>query len=276
MRVQAILLLGLAVLAVTGCASAAKTAVQPYEVALPAPETSPTPVAKTMPTPKPTPTPEPTPTPTPDPFSGLTRVSNPDDSQFFYVPVNDVIRERIIGTSYPENPKNAPVSLDDLRYVHIRYVDFEGAEQEGELLVHRLVADDVLTVFYTLFEARYPLASVRLVDDFGEAFDDNVSMSQNNSSAYCCRRVTGSRKFSLHAYGLAIDINPVQNPYVNGRKVSPEEGRPYVDRTLGERGMITHDDLCYRLFTGLGWTWGGDFAGDPDYQHFSKDLRDDL
>ena len=248
----------------------------PVEIALSAPAATATPVAQALPTPTPTPTATPTPTPTADPFAGLTRVSRPDDERFFYVPLSEQLRTRIVGTSYPENAKNAPVTLDDLRYVHVCYVDFDGAEQEGELIVHKLVADDILTVFYALYQAKYPLASVRLVDDFGEAFDDNLSMAANNTSAYCCRRVTGSRKFSLHAYGLAVDINPVMNPYVNGRKVSPEAGADYVDRSLALPGMIDHDDLCYRSFAACGWTWGGDFSGDPDYQHFSKDLRDDL
>ena len=268
--------IALALLAGTLACGRRQTEIVPVEIALSAPAATATPVAVPLPTPVPTPTPAPTPTPTADPFAGLTRASLPEDARFFYVPLPEQIRTRIIGTSYPENAKNAPVSLDDLRYVHICYVDFDGEEQEGELIVHRLVADDILTVFYTLYTAKYPLESVHLVDDYGEAFDDNLSMAANNTSAYCCRRVTGSRKFSLHAYGLAVDINPVMNPYVNGKAVSPEAGAEYVDRSLALPGMIDHDDLCYRSFTACGWTWGGDFTGDPDYQHFSKDLRDGL
>ena len=98
-------------------------------------------------------------------------------------------------------------------------------------------------------------------------------MSADNTSAYCCRRVTGKKYFSRHSYGTAIDVNPVENPYVKpDGSFSPKESEPYLDRTNLRPGMITKDDLCYKLFRKHGWKWGGDFS-EPDYQHFSKDVK---
>ena len=156
--------------------------------------------------------------------------------------------------------------------MRILYVDFDGVEHEGELVVHRKVADDVIDIFYQLYEAQYPLASVRLVDDYGEVADDNLSMADNNTSAFCYRQVTGSKKLSWHSFGAAIDINPVQNPYINGKRVSPPEGKNYLNRKDKRPGMIDHSDHCYKVFRAHGWKWGGDFSGDKDYQHFYKEL----
>lgn len=245
---------------------------------------TPIPTPTASPSPSPSPTPEPTATPCVsmqgilpvdecivNPYRAETVTTYPKSEDFWYCKLTDATKARIIGSTYPENEKDAPVKLKDLRYVSLLYVDFDGETHTGEMIVHRLVADDVLDIFYRLYEAGYPLASVRLLDDFGEPFDDNVSMAANNTSAYCCRRVTGKKKFSLHAYGVAIDVNPVQNPYIRPDKtVAPPNAEPYRDRSLGEPGMIDENDLCYKLFTEHGWSWGGHFSGEKDYQHFSK------
>ncbi len=231
------------------------------------PQPTPAPTA----TPSPTPTPEPTPTATPDPYEGQKRVSHAKDDRFFYVTLTEALKERITGISYPASGK-ARVSYDDLRYVRILYVDFDGADQEGELMVHRRVADDVLDIFYQLYLERYQLASVKLVDDYGEVADDNLSMADNNTSAFCYRQVTGSKKLSWHSFGAAIDVNPVQNPYINGKRVSPPEGRDYLNRKDKRPHMIDRNDYCYKVFKAHGWKWGGDFSKDKDYQHFYKEL----
>lgn len=236
----------------------------------------PTPMPTPAPTPEPSPTPEPTasptPTSTPDPYAGVQRVSHKKDDRFFYVTLTEELKARITGISYPAPGQPCKIGYDDLRYVRILYVDFDGAEQEGELMVHRRVADDVLDIFYQLYEARYQLASVRLVDDFGEVADDNLSMAANNTSAFCYRQVTGSKKLSWHSFGAAIDVNPVQNPYLNGSRVSPPEGRNYLKRKDKLPHMIDHSDYCYKVFRAYGWKWGGDFPNDKDYQHFYKEL----
>jgi len=273
---SALLLWGCAVSAPEPAASASPVpASDPIAIVVEAPVTeapsTPIPTPTDAPTPEPTDTPEPTATPHPYRAEPVTVYER--NAEFWYCPLNDAMQQRIVGSTYPEDPKDAPVKLSDLRYVSLRYVDFEGAEHTGELVVHHTVADEVLDIFCRLFEARYPLTSVRLLDDFGEKFDDNLSMAADNTSAYCCRPVTGSKKFSRHAYGVAIDVNPMRNPYIRPDKTfAPPNGERYLDRTLGEPGMIDEEDLCYRLFTEHGWSWGGHFKGEKDYQHFSKPI----
>ena len=209
-------------------------------------------------------------TPTPDPTDDPTMVALADG--FYYVALNDDIKARITGMSYPTGDTDCAVSYNDLRYIRLRHYDFDGNIKDGELIVNALVADEVLEIFHELYLAEYPLASVVLVDDFGEPGDDNLSMAANNTSAFNYRYVTGTKTLSRHSYGAAVDINPVFNPYIDGDRIVPGNSIMYVDRSLGLPGMIDHDDLCYQLFVQHGWVWGGDWSGDKDYQHFSKDL----
>ena len=240
---------------------------------------TPVPTMTPQPTPSPTPEPtaEPTPTPeptaTPDPYAGQKRVNHRKDDRFFYVTLTDELKARITGMSYPAAGEPCRVSYDDLRYVRVLYVDFDGAEQEGELMVHRQVANDVIDIFYKLYQKRYQLASVKLVDDFGQPGDDGNSMRANNTSAFCYRQVTGTKHLSWHSFGAAIDINPLQNPYMNKGRVSPEEAREFLDRKDKRPHMIDHSDYCYKVFHAHGWKWGGDWSGDKDYQHFYKELK---
>lgn len=235
--------------------------------ATPAPTPSPTPTAS------PTPTPTPTPAPTPDPFAGSERTVHEADGRFFYIPLTEGLIDRITGMSYPEDASTCRIGYEELRYVRVMYIDYEGNEQEGELVVNYQVAEDVMRIFYELYAASYQLCSVRLVDDYGEPGDDNISMAANNSSAFNYRRVSGSKKLSWHSYGCAVDINPVENPYINGKKVSPPAGKEYTNRKDKRPHMIDHGDLAYTVFRSYGWKWGGDFSGDKDYQHFYKELN---
>ncbi len=157
--------------------------------------------------------------------------------------------------------------LEDLRYLRIGYVDDGGAAQVGELVVHADVVDDVRTAFAAMYAARFPMRSMRLVDDFGG--DDDASMAADNTSAFNCRFVAGTTRWSQHAYGRAIDINPLRNPYVEGDRVSPGEGAAYADRSNVRPGMIVEGDAVVAAFDALGWGWGGRWAGAADYQHFS-------
>lgn len=260
---------------VTAAASPAPTAepVSFFVQASAAASATPMPTPTAASTASPIPTPTPTPEPTPDPYDGAERTALAEDDRFFYIPLTDRIKERITGMSYPEDPSTCRIKYDELRYVRILYVDFEGDTREGELMVNRQVADDTLHIFYKLYTAGYRLCSVRLVDDYGEPGDDNVSMAADNTSAFNYRRVSGSRKLSWHSYGCAIDINPVENPYINGKKVSPPAGRDYTNRKNMREHMIDHGDLAYKVFRSYGWKWGGDFSGDKDYQHFYKELN---
>jgi D-alanyl-D-alanine carboxypeptidase len=172
-----------------------------------------------------------------------------------------------MGTSWHPG---CPVPLSDLRYLTLTYRGFDGADHPGELMVAATVADDVVAIFNRLYDAGYPIASMRLVDDFGG--DDNASMSANNTSAFNCRPVTGGGGFSEHSYGTAIDLNPVQNPYLSGSLVLPQEGRQYLDRHRAP-GVIQPGDDVVTAFADHGFSWGGSWSGPIDYQHFSVSGR---
>ena len=163
-----------------------------------------------------------------------------------------------------------PVPLADLRYLTLTYRGFDGADHTGELVVAASVADAVLATFKELYQDGYPIASMRLVDDFGG--DDDASMAANNTSAFNCRPITGGGGFSEHSFGTAIDVNPVQNPYVSGSTVLPAAGRPFVDRPLVP-GVIHDGDPVVQAFAAHGMRWGGDWRGPIDYQHFSVSGR---
>lgn len=193
---------------------------------------------------------------------------------FFYEPLSEAVKERITGISYGED---CIVPYEDLRYLNILYIDFHGEEQVGEIICNKAIAQDLVEIFYELYLAGYPLESVRLVDEYGG--DDTLSMEHNNTSCFNFRMVDGTSSLSKHAYGLAIDINPLYNPYVtwpNGKqRVSPAAGWAYADRSLDFPNKIDENDLCYQLFTEHGFTWGGHWRTMKDYQHFQKALPEE-
>src|SRR5262245_62070044 len=160
-----------------------------------------------------------------------------------------------------------PVPLRNLRQVRVTYVGFDGTAQRGRLVVHRRWADEVLGVFRRLYRLRFAVHRVRLVDRFDA--DDRASMRHDNTSAFNCRYVRGTTTWSQHAYGRAIDLNPVENPYVDGPRVVPRNGRRYLDRTDVRPGMVVRPGVALRAFRRIGWGWGGTWAGAKDYQHVS-------
>lgn len=164
-----------------------------------------------------------------------------------------------------------PVVSSDLRLVEVTHLGFDGRARQGELVVHRDAAAAVVEVFRALHAAGFPVERMQTVDRYGG--DDDASMAANNTSAYNCRRTTGGTSWSEHAYGRALDINPVQNPYVHGDFVAPEAGRAYLDRSRVRTGMVTPGDVVVRAFAAAGWQWGGDFRTLKDYQHFSASGR---
>lgn len=182
--------------------------------------------------------------------------------------IGPALRQRMLANSHRPG---CPVPLADLRHLRLTFVDFEGRVRKGSMVVHKDVAGDVVGVFRAIYRARFPLKAMRLIDAYGG--DDNRSMAANNTSGYNCRRVDGSDNLSDHAYGRAIDINPVQNPYVTDGRTLPQAGRDFVAvaRDAGAaapRGVIKQDDAVTRAFDRVGWTWGG-LWNDPDFQHFS-------
>jgi hypothetical protein len=162
-----------------------------------------------------------------------------------------------------------PVPLRDLRYVRVSFVGFDGAAGYGRLVVHEDQAAAVVEVFRSLYAQRFPIRRMRLVD----AYDGIAawSMSADNTSAFNCRRVTGGTSWSEHSYGRAVDVNPVQNPYVSGAIVQPPAGAAYVDRSPLRKGMVTRG--VRSAFSAVGWSWGGSWTAKKDYQHFSATGR---
>ena len=175
---------------------------------------------------------------------------------------------RMTGSSH--DPARCPVKLADLRLLTMRYVGFDGQPHIGQMVVHRRHARGIVDVFRELYDKRFPIRRMQLVDAYGG--DDNRSMAADNTSAYNCRAVAGTSTFSDHAYGAAVDINPVENPYATADGVLPSAGRKFVDVDRSPdadapRGVIVADDVVVRAFERIGWEWGGGW-NDPDYQHF--------
>jgi len=164
-----------------------------------------------------------------------------------------------------------PVAAGDLRLVGVTSWGFDGRTRRGELVVHRDVAADTVKIFRELHAARFPLMRVVTTEQYGA--DDDRLMAANATSAYNCRATTGGTGFSEHAYGRAIDLNPIQNPYVRGTTVEPPAGRAYLDRDAVRPGMVVAGDPVVRAFAAVGWRWGGDFRTLKDYQHFSRSGR---
>jgi hypothetical protein len=161
-----------------------------------------------------------------------------------------------------------PVAPAQLRTVVVSYWNFGGKAQTGRIVVARHVAADVVAVFRRLWQAHFPLRRLRPVSAYGG--DDDASMAADNTSGLNCRFVEGTSRWSMHAYGEAIDVNPVENPYVRGSRVEPPAGRAFLDRTQLRPGMATGNGVLVRAFASIGWKWGASFG---DYQHFSTTGR---
>jgi hypothetical protein len=164
--------------------------------------------------------------------------------------------------------RGCPVGLAALRHVSVPHVGFGGRVRRGGLVVHNAVARDVVEVFRALYRARFPIRRIQPIQRYGG--DDDASIEADNTSAFNCRRATGSSSWSRHAHGRAIDLNPLENPYVSGGTTSHPRSLPYLDRRP-RRGVIVEGGPVTRAFDARGWEWGGRWAGITDYQHFSSD-----
>lgn len=195
-----------------------------------------------------------------------------DNKEFYIKPIPNDIFEKMQGKSYKEN---CTVPREELRYLHILHVGFDNNTHEGELIVNKRIAEDVLYIFKELYKAGYQIEKVRLIDEYNA--QDELSMRDNNSSAFNFRYISYSTTLSKHAMGLAVDINTLYNPYikqVDGRlNIEPANAVQYVDRNRQFPHKIDHDDLCYKLFTKYGFEWGGDWEDSKDYQHFEIKLE---
>jgi hypothetical protein len=166
--------------------------------------------------------------------------------------------------------KGCPVGPAGLRTVTVSYVGFDGSAHTGSLVVSRRVTGEVATVFRRLYAARFPIHRMVPVSRYGGS--DDRSMAADNTSGFNCRYAVapGPKRWSVHAYGEAIDVNTVENPYLEGGRVLPPAGRPYVDRSNVRRGMAVAGGVLVRAFASVGWLWGGRWTASPDWQHFSR------
>ncbi|WP_420093268.1 M15 family metallopeptidase [Mycolicibacillus trivialis] len=163
-----------------------------------------------------------------------------------------------------------PVPPEQLRRVTVDYLGFDLATHRGELIVHRDVVDDIVAIFADLYRMDYPIERMHTVERYPGA-DDEASMRDNNTSAFNCRRIPGSGTWAQHAYGRAVDLNPLLNPSRSGDgTVEPANAAVYLDRTRIDPGLLHDGDPAVRAFTDRGWTWGGHWRSPVDYQHFER------
>ena len=184
-------------------------------------------------------------------------------------PIGPTLRAQMTGVSWH---RSCPVSLSDLRLVTLTYRGFDGRAHTGRLVANRDAAAKLVSVFRQLYAADFPIRRMVPVDAYGGS--DFRSIEADNTSAFNCRRATGSSSWSEHAYGEAIDINPIENPYVTASgAVAHPASRPYLDRSRHRPGMAYPGGVLVQAFSSVGWGWGGNWSGDKDYQHFSANGR---
>ena len=187
-------------------------------------------------------------------------------------PINKYTKQRMVtGGTWR---KGCPVSPDDLRYIRLKHRNFYGSEKMGELIVHKDVAKEVVEIFRELYEIGYPIRQMRLVSDFRGS--DWQSIEADNTSAFNCRKATGSKKWSKHSYGKAIDLNSIENPYISRSgsivhiKSLQYRKRVHKSNTAADKAVLLKNDKAVKIFKKYGWKWGGDWNSVKDYQHFSK------
>ena len=165
--------------------------------------------------------------------------------------------------------RRCPVAPAQLRRLRLRYWGFDQRVHTGALIVNKSALRPLTRVFSRLYAARFPIRRMRPIDAYGGS--DERSLNADNTAAFNCRYAVapGPNRWSVHAYGLAVDVNPVENPYLEGGRVHPRAGRAFLDRSSYRPGMAVRGGLLVRAFVSAGWLWGGRWTGSPDYQHFS-------
>jgi hypothetical protein len=182
--------------------------------------------------------------------------------------LSPAVRKRMRGVSWH---RGCPVGLGGLRYLRISYYDFGGRVHSGEMVAAASAVPALEQAFASLFRIRFPIRRMRLVDDYGGS--DFRSIEADNTSAFNCRRATGRSRWSEHAYGRAVDINPIENPYVSNGRTSHRASRAYLNRSRHRRGMAYPGGVLVNAFKRAGWGWGGNWSNPTDYQHFSSTGR---
>lgn len=185
--------------------------------------------------------------------------------------IDDNYAKEMKGISHHEG---CPVPLSDLQIVNIKYLGFDDAVHYGDIIVHNEVALEVSKIFEELFEIKYPIKQITPIEKYnGSDFD---SIEADNTSAFNCRKATGNNKYSKHSYGKAIDINPLENPYIySDGKISHKASSEYITRVLKDstaenKAILLSSSEAVKIFKKYGWKWGGDWKNIKDYQHFQK------
>lgn len=186
-------------------------------------------------------------------------------AQYFTAqPIPDNVFHRMKGLSFS---KDCTIKRSELRYLLILHRNTEGKTQVGEMVCNKRIASRLLNIFRELYKADYRIGRMVLIDNYGA--NDERSMAANNTTCFNFRFMTGSHKrVSKHGMGMAVDINPLYNPYVKGNRVQPAEGRKYIKNRAAVPMAIQHGDLCHSLFIKYGFRWGGAWRTLKDYQHF--------
>ncbi|MCL2854761.1 MAG: M15 family metallopeptidase [Defluviitaleaceae bacterium] len=197
--------------------------------------------------------------------AGFVGYANARPPVFAKQPIPVEIVEIIDGSSFHGH---APFGLDFLTYLTISHWDFYGIHRQGHMIVAAEIGEEVLEIFEEIWEARFPVAQMQLIDFYGAL--DYYSMAANNSVAFNFRTIAGTNVLSRHAFGMAIDINPIQNPYIRGATIWPAAGAAYLDRSHVRPGMIVRGDVVYTAFISRGWIWGGNWQSPRDYHHFER------
>jgi D-alanyl-D-alanine carboxypeptidase-like protein len=182
--------------------------------------------------------------------------------------------ERVTAAQLPYSwHPGCPVGPPQLRRIRLRYIGFDGGSHVGQLIVNARVVPDVVTVFRALYAARFPIRRMRPIDVYHGS--DSRSTAADNTSSFNCRYAVapGPKTWSMHAYGEAIDVNTVENPYIQSGRVTPANAKAFADRADVRPGMAVEGGVLVRAFAGVGWGWGGRWSGSPDYQHFSVNGR---
>ena len=191
------------------------------------------------------------------------------DNCFKICTIDDSTFARMKGKSYKVQ---CTIPLSELRYIKALHITQHGVIMLGEMVVNRAIAQDVVTILRRLYDQGYPIERMVLVDEYNA--DDELSMRANNSSAFNYRHTPGGTRLSAHSRGMAVDINPLYNPYVKHYPdriyVAPATAGEYVNRYGAFPYKIERDDICCRLFLEHGFEWGGDYKSIKDYQHFEK------
>lgn len=183
-------------------------------------------------------------------------------------PIGPTLAKRMTGVSWRAG---CPVPLRDLRLLTLSTWGFDGRAHTGRLVAHRDVARELVSAFRALYDGRFPIRRMVPVDAYGGS--DFRSIEADNTSAFNCRYVDGTTRWSEHAYGRALDVNPIENPYVSGGRTSHRASVPYLDRSRRHAGMAYESGTLVRAFDRIGWGWGGRWSGAQDYQHFSSSGR---